>query len=59
MVAPDLLGYGDTDKPAEFEKYDLTVSSKHVMEILDHEKLPIVVGVGHDVSCTRTANYFR
>jgi hypothetical protein len=23
--------------------------AKHVVEILDHEKLPIVVGIGHDV----------
>jgi soluble epoxide hydrolase / lipid-phosphate phosphatase len=48
-IAPDLLGYGDTSKPTEVSAYDNTVMAKHVIEILDHEKLPIVVGIGHDV----------
>jgi soluble epoxide hydrolase/lipid-phosphate phosphatase len=48
MVAPDLLGYGDTAKPTEVSAYDNTVMAKHVIEILDHEKLTVVVGIGHD-----------
>jgi pimeloyl-ACP methyl ester carboxylesterase len=48
MLAPDLLGYGDTSKPTEVSAYDNTVMAKHVIELLDHEDLPIVVGVGHD-----------
>jgi soluble epoxide hydrolase/lipid-phosphate phosphatase len=48
MIAPDLLGYGDTSKPAEVSAYDNTVISIHVIEILDHENEHVVVGVGHD-----------
>ena len=48
VIVPDLLGYGDTDKPTEVTAYDNTVMAKHVIEILDHENLPIVVGIGHD-----------
>jgi pimeloyl-ACP methyl ester carboxylesterase len=48
MIAPDLLGYGDTSKPVEVSAYDQTILAKHVMEIVDHEKLPVVIGIGHD-----------
>ena len=48
MIAPDLLGYGDTSKPTEVTAYDLTILSKHVMEILDQEGVSTVVGIGHD-----------
>jgi soluble epoxide hydrolase/lipid-phosphate phosphatase len=48
MIAPDLLGYGDTSKPTEVSAYDGTVMAKHIIELLDHEKLPVVVGIGHD-----------
>jgi soluble epoxide hydrolase/lipid-phosphate phosphatase len=52
MIAPDLLGYGDTSKPTEASAYDNTVMAKHLMELLDHEKLPVVVGIGHDWGST-------
>lgn len=48
VLAPDLLGYGDTDKPAELEAYRLKRISGHIVEILDREGLGRVVGVGHD-----------
>jgi len=48
VVAPDLLGYGDTDKPVELEKYALKVMCTHIVEILDKEGLEKVVGVSHD-----------
>ena len=48
MIAPDLLGYGDSSKPTEISAYDQTILAKDVMEILDYEKLPVVVGIGHD-----------
>ena len=48
VMVPDLLGYGDTDKPAELEAYSLKRMSDHVVEILDKEGLQKVIGVAHD-----------
>ena len=48
VIAPDLLGYGGTDKPKAVEDYKFSVISKSVSEILDHEGLTKVIGVGHD-----------
>ncbi|CAG7557388.1 unnamed protein product [Fusarium equiseti] len=48
VIAPDCLGYGDSDKPLEIEAYNLKNMSKHLTEILDKEGLKTVVGVGHD-----------
>ena len=47
-IIPDLLGYGDTDKPENFEAYDLVVIARQVMDIVDHEGVEKVVGIGHD-----------
>ncbi|MCJ1245436.1 hypothetical protein MMC30_002640 [Trapelia coarctata] len=60
VIAPDLLGYGDTDKPVEVEKYAFKAMSGHIAEILDKEGLQKVVGVGHDWGSgllSRLANY--
>ena len=48
VLAPDLLGYGDTDKPIKVEAYSFKRMSQHVAEILEREKLEKVVAVGHD-----------
>ena len=48
VLAPDLLGYGDTDKPEELEAYSMKRMSNHVAEILQKEGLQKVIGVGHD-----------
>ena len=48
VLAPDLLGYGETDKPTGIEDYEMSRMSYHVAEILEHEGLEGVVGVGHD-----------
>lgn len=48
VIAPDCLGYGDTDKPLEVEAYNLKRIAGHLMEVLDQEGLETVVGVGHD-----------
>jgi soluble epoxide hydrolase/lipid-phosphate phosphatase len=48
VVAPDCLGYGDSDRPLEVEAYNLKRLSGHLAEILDNEQIPTVVGVGHD-----------
>jgi len=48
VVAPDLLGYGDTDKPVEVERYSFKAMGEHIAGILKNEKLGKVIGVGHD-----------
>lgn len=48
ILAPDLLGYGDTDSPAGIENYTLKRMSGHVAEILAKEGIKKVIGVGHD-----------
>ncbi|KAI0448704.1 Alpha/Beta hydrolase protein [Xylaria acuta] len=49
VVAPDLLGFGDSSKPTELEAYKFQDIVGHLAEILDAEGLKDVVGVGHDV----------
>lgn len=48
VIAPDLLGYGDTDKPTDLERYKLKKMSADVVQILDKESLETVIAVGHD-----------
>ncbi|KAJ4253801.1 hypothetical protein NW762_010196 [Fusarium torreyae] len=48
VIAPDCLGYGDSDMPLEIEAYNLKQIGNHLIEILDNEGLSKVVGVGHD-----------
>ncbi|KAJ6115381.1 epoxide hydrolase, partial [Penicillium sp. IBT 16267x] len=50
VVAPDLLGYGDTDKPAD-PSYRMKSMSLHMAEILDIEKVERCLAVGHDWGC--------
>jgi len=60
VIAPDLLGYGDSDKPTDVEAYAFKRMSGHISEILDEERLEKVIGVGHDWGCgllSRLANY--
>ena len=48
VLAPDLLGYGDTDSPVEVEAYSQKKMSDHIAEILTKEGIEKVIGVGHD-----------
>lgn len=48
VLAPDLLGYGDTSKPEAKEEYDGKKMSGHLVKVLDAEGLEKVIGVGHD-----------
>lgn len=48
ILAPDLLGYGDSDKPADVAAYSFKRMADHVQEILQGEGLNQVVGVAHD-----------
>lgn len=48
IIVPDLLGYGGTSKPLETNAYSGKGMTNDVYEILQHEKIEQVVGVGHD-----------
>lgn len=48
IIAPDLLGYGGTDKPVEVEVFRLKLMVEDIIEILDAEKVERVIVIGHD-----------
>ena len=48
VLAIDLLGCGDSSKPTDVQEYALSRISEHVKEIMVHEQLDQVIGVGHD-----------
>ncbi|CAI6336251.1 unnamed protein product [Periconia digitata] len=52
VIAPDLLGYGGTDKPSEVEEYSVWKIASHMANILEHEEISQVIGVGHDWGCS-------
>ncbi|KAF2224421.1 putative epoxide hydrolase [Elsinoe ampelina] len=48
LIVPDLLGYGNTDKPKDYREYRMKSIAGDVVSILDHLQLREVVGIGHD-----------
>jgi alpha/beta hydrolase fold len=48
VIVPDLLGYGDTDKPTELVAYRMKTMCAHMTEILDLENVPRAIAVAHD-----------
>lgn len=61
VLAPDLLGYGETDRPLDAKAYRGEKMASEMVEILDHEGLAVVHGVGHDWGTFllgRLANYY-
>ena len=61
VLAPDLLGYGETDRPSDAEAYRGKKMTSEIVEILDHEGVEVVHGVAHDWGCFllgRLANYY-
>jgi soluble epoxide hydrolase/lipid-phosphate phosphatase len=61
IIAPDLLGYGGTDKPTTVSDYlELKVSTE-ILEILQYEEIDKCHGVAHDLGVyvlSRMNNYF-
>jgi soluble epoxide hydrolase/lipid-phosphate phosphatase len=60
LLVPDLLGYGSTDKPESAEEYKGKKMASDIIEILDHENIGKIHGVGHDWGSyllSRLANY--
>lgn len=61
ILAPDLLGYGGTDKPTSPDAYRGKKMATEINEILDHEQLDRVHAVAHDFGShllSRIVNYF-
>ena len=48
VIAPDLLGYGGTDKPLDLAAYKFSLMTKDIIDILDVEKVEKCIVVGHD-----------
>jgi soluble epoxide hydrolase/lipid-phosphate phosphatase len=48
ILAPDLLGYGETSKPSEVEMYKGEGMANDIVEIMVSEGIEVVVGVAHD-----------
>jgi len=48
VLVPDLLGYGDTDKPSDPAQYKFKKISGEIAQLLDKESVEKVIGVGHD-----------
>lgn len=48
VVAPDLLGYGNTSKPPNAEAYGFKKMAGNIIQILNKESIEVVIGVGHD-----------
>jgi soluble epoxide hydrolase / lipid-phosphate phosphatase len=52
IIAPDMLGYGDSSAPSDTSAYRLSLIARDLAEILDQEQLQRVVGIGHDWGAT-------
>ncbi|KAF2657273.1 putative epoxide hydrolase [Lophiostoma macrostomum CBS 122681] len=48
VIAPDLLGYGDTDKPKDVSAYSMKRMADHLGELVQLENVQKLIGVGHD-----------
>ncbi|KAH7929858.1 alpha/beta-hydrolase [Leucogyrophana mollusca] len=60
IIAPDLLGFGGTDKPAQTAEYVLSKICQDILDILDCEGIKKAVAIGHDWGSTivsRLANF--
>lgn len=50
VIAPDLLGYGDTDRPESYEAYQMCRMVPQVYELVSKViGMDKVIGVGHDL----------
>ena len=48
IIAPDLLGFGETSRPRELEMYTAKGMATDIVEIMVAEGVSVVVGVAHD-----------
>ncbi|KAJ7620486.1 alpha/beta-hydrolase [Mycena polygramma] len=56
VIAPDLLGYGGTDKPIDVALYSKSLMAADIISILDEENIKgKVYAIGHDWGCALTS----
>jgi pimeloyl-ACP methyl ester carboxylesterase len=48
IIAPDMIGYGGTDKPTDPAVYVGSGTAKDLVDILDAENIDNVIAIGHD-----------
>lgn len=48
LIVPDLLGYGDTDKPTDPALYVSSAMCRDLVEILDAESVQTAIAIGYD-----------
>lgn len=48
ILAPDLLGFGETSKPLELDLYAGKGMARDIIEIMDSEGVKVVIAVAHD-----------
>lgn len=48
VIVPDCLGYGASSKALDVQMYKGKDMANDIIQILDHEGIQQVVGVGHD-----------
>jgi len=61
VIAPDMLAYGGTDKPTDYQEYQYSLLNKDIVDILDAEGVKQAVVVGHDWGAgivSRLPNFF-
>ncbi len=54
IMAPDLLGYGGTDRPTDPSAYRVKKMVGELVELLDCERIDTVYGIGHDQYVLKT-----
>ncbi|PSN61807.1 epoxide hydrolase [Corynespora cassiicola Philippines] len=58
IVAPDLLGYGDTSKPTDPALYAYSLIAQDLQEILQAEDISSVVVIGHDWGAAMAQRFY-
>ncbi|EPS95748.1 hypothetical protein FOMPIDRAFT_1131820 [Fomitopsis schrenkii] len=61
LIIPDMLGTGDTEKPADWTVFQFKAMASDVIDILDAENVEKVVVIGHDwgsMVTSRLASYY-
>lgn len=48
VIVPDVLGYGGTDRPTDYNEYQYSLLDKDLIDILDAEGVEKAAAVGHD-----------
>ncbi|THH28957.1 hypothetical protein EUX98_g5229 [Antrodiella citrinella] len=61
VIVPDMLAYGGSDKPTDYNEYQFSLLNKDIVDLLDAEGVKQAVAVGHDWGAgivSRLPNFF-